>query len=773
MIRSLLTGVTLALWAGLLSAQELPVRSGNHSTFTRLTLPVQVAQTWQARRTEAGVEITLPAHVGGFDTVEVFSRIPTDRITTVTADKTTLSIGFECNCSATAFRSGDLLVIDVAATGTPLFGTPIIADPAPEPTISASGSTTPEPISLASPAEIGGRILPWIGAQSPFEGVAVPTIPNVAEPRSTPGQPFDENTAARSALLREVQKNLSSEVASATNRGLLEHSYGAPPSAAVESSAEASPVPVPRPLPDALEIPSQNLRISSSMDLPPGLSTGETRSTAAGITCPEDSFLEVETWGNDSPFSAQIGSAREKLFDVRDKLDSEEATDLAQLYIYFGFGAEALDVLRLDSDLMRKNAHLANIATIMERGDLSGHPNAIGAYADCSSDIALWATLSFADLPADVQIDSKATLRALNKLPKHLRHFIAPALSDRLLQYGDRQSAATALRSVERLPDAPSPDTIMAQAQLVMDAGESANDILEEVIETNSTQSPEALVQLVEATLAKNQPLSYETATLVEAFAQELRGTEIGNELRKTQVVALSQSGHFNEAFTALDALLPSISPTKGKELRERVLEHMAQVAEDVNFLEHLFEQEPDDIKALGTSVKLKLAGRLMDLGFASQVQRILADIPESPLNEARQLLTAEAAIMLRRPFQAQAALIGIESPEAALLLARAKAMTGAYREAAEIFASQDAREEAVQAAWLADEWRDLTAPDTPGLGIIATLSAGNGIDVDPSLGPLGRADAALEESRAARDALSQMLRNPTVQIDPEFTAKP
>lgn len=754
MKNTLITTLAFIFLAGSTQAQEVAIRSGDHPTFSRLTIPLPLSQPWEAKQTPDGVELSLPGFLGAFDTSEVFVRMRRNRIERVNITGEGLKVSFNCACDASAFRAGDLLVIDIADAGTQLAGPPM------ERTRQSS-----EEMSGAFPLRSArnDNALPWIGGNSPFDG----TASNV-ESRTSPANDPEIDVADRASLLEQTQKSLAEEVANAASTGLLENSYQTPeplpsPSADNKKGLEIEP----KKLPEIPNMPSINMRVTSSMDRQNRGSQTSLNATVAGVSCPSEDFLAIQTWGDESGFSAQIGPARHDLMNARDQLDQNAAKQLAQLYLFFGFGAETKSVLRLDPALGADLPQLDAVANILDGTPLNGS-NFLRQYTACATDVALWATLSFPEMPSGITINTNATLRALNKLPKHLRQIVAPMLSEKLLQNGAVDAAAAAMRSIERLPDTLTPDALMAQAELAIDAGDPAEGFLEEVIDTNSTQSPEALVKLVEGKLARDEPLSYETATLVEAYAQELRGTFMGNELRKAQVIALSQSQHFNEAFATLEELGPSLSPKSQKGLMQTVFSQLSDKADDLTFLEHVFKHENRTLNALGNQTKLLLASRLMDLGFAVQVQLMLDEIPDAPRKTERQLLAARAALTLRQPFQAQAALLGIKGADAALLLAQAKEMAGSYREASEIFSNNNASEQAAQAAWLSEEWRDLTSSDTPNFGAVATLAQRQSSTDDASLGPLGRADLALEESNTARDTLEQLLSSPFLQVTPK-----
>lgn len=734
-------------------AQQLEVRSGDHPAHTRLTIAIPDLQSWEAQQNNQRVTITLPGSVAGFNITDVFSRISRDRIGKIEASGNTLALHLNCQCLATTFREGSLLVVDITdqdttPVGRQIDGRTVLSQIRP-PTITRKN----RPIRPA---------LPWIGAKSPFAEMAEKST---TDRTLTNGH---ERTAGYHApLLREVQQNLFAEVGNAASIGLLENTYIVPRPTEITSAQNAAPASIEaQVLPEIIASKSNNMRITNSMDRPNGSTNPTLDATSKGINCPDAAFVSVATWGSDIGFSAQIGPARNALVDARDHLDKSAARKLVELYIYFGFGAEALNVLGMDQQLSVSYPHLTDLATILEYGAL-GPNNSLGAFTECASDASLWASLSFDAIPRGTVIDTNAALRALNKLPIHLRQILAPALSDRLLQYGDVEAAATALRSIERLPDRPTPNAIMAEADLATKSGKPVDALLESVIQSNSAESPAALVKLVEGKLAKDEVLSASTATLVESYAQELRGTEMGNQLRRTQILALSQSGQFDEAFTALDAIAPSLSPKAGRQLRQVVLGGLVKRAPEITFLEHVFAHSKTEIEAFSSETKLAVAARLLELGFAAKSQDLVTSIPDRPLDHFRQLLEARAAIALDQPFKAQAALIGIHDPVAELLLAQAKEMTGSYNDAVQLFRNNNAEVQAVQAAWLSDDWRDLTASETSGLGPMTTLLQPN--LSTPDLGVLELANQALAESSTARTTIEEMLRDPIVQVSPDF----
>jgi hypothetical protein len=748
--------VLLAVLAGPGQAQQLPVRSGDHPTFSRLAIPLPDLQSWEAVQTTNRVVLTLPGFSGGFDLTDTFVRMQRNRIANINVTGSTLTLKLDCDCDATAFKSGSLLVLDVADPGTQLLGPTLTKQTEPQRPPKTAFPLTRSAITST---------LPWIGGNSPFSATFHDTA---TSSRSVTALDISNPLVERTELLLQTQKTLLEDVAIAASSGILQNSYRIPVPTGKDISDGPTALEVtPRNLPESIKAPLQNMRVSNSMDRALHSTNLHQIETKTGTPCPPSGLFTLSEWGDDTGFSAQIGPARDALMNARDHLNEGAVKHLAQLYLYFGFGAEAASILRLDPELNADSSHLKIAAQILEYGS-STKPSTMGKLIACETDAALWAILSFETLPSDIIINVDASLRALNKLPKHLRQILAPALSDRLLQYGDAPAAAMAMRTIERLADPLTHDALMAKADLAINAGETAETYLEEVIEANSTQSPEALVKLVKGKLARDEPLSYETATLVEAYVQELRGTPMGNQLQQAQVIALSQAEHFTEAFSALASLAPSISPNVTVQLTQTLLENLGKKSEDEVFLQHIFTQDQDIYPMLSSETKLLLATRMMDLGFAAQVQQMLTEISDRPRTSKRQLLAARAALGLRQPFQAQAALIGITDPQAAFLLAEAKEMAGAYREASQIFLDNNANSKAAQAAWLSDDWPDLMPENTREFEAIAALVQAQPTPDGATLGPLGRADLALKESSDARDTLERFLTDPAVQVTPK-----
>jgi len=739
--------LSLSILPSVATAAPLPVQSGEHEGFTRIVAQVPNGSSWDVAHIGQTVTLTLPADSDGFDTSNVFNRIARDRIATIKGDASSLVLTLDCTCRISTFPSGpDYAVIDVADPGVAL-PTPLVeianAQPLEEqPEISADPRTAEEP---AAPAPV------------------LPLIVTAPPPKQPPPSLNLNRTAlndAQQAALAEIQSQLAEELGAATTRGLLAPSADVPRRARAQIDVAEFDVPAPPPAPvEATPDPLSNMRISSSMDMPFAGQNSGAGVTREGLSCPKDADIAIETWGDPETFDQQISAGRSALFGEFDRINPDAVLDLARSYLYFGFGAEARQILALAPDMVQDQRLLFDLADIMDHGRLS-QPETLQMFADCSSDIALWAIIAQDDRPNGSTLPVSTALRTLNKMPAHLRRFLAPHLSRRLLKHGYDEAAATALRSIERLPDSLSTEAQMAQAQIALKEGKTDTGAtkLETIVEENTAQSPKALIALIDTRLAAGQPISFETASLVEAYAQEHRDTALGDELQRAHLMALVKSRQFDRAIAEISALNTRADPEVALPPRMALLRELTASADDIVFLDHILQQPVLTIARLDGPDKFDLAARLLSLGFAAEAQGILATEPESARPARRQLLAAKAALALDQPFQAQAALLGVEDPAVASLRAQAKAMAGDFDEADDLFRQSNLPAPARNAAWLAEDWRDRTPADAPVYGPTAQLAASQQPVSDDPAGMLTRTAAALAESAAARDTLSDLL---------------
>jgi hypothetical protein len=747
--------VLICLSATLSAADPINVRSGAHDGFSRVALDVPAGTEWALENGDGWVRVDVTGHADGFDIARIFDRIDKTHIAGVDAGADSLQIRFACPCAATAFMQGQqMIVLDVSETA---------AAPAPDSTL-AEGfllrlpTTPPFRFEANTPPVFdipGDPSANTVFPVSPVTGTA--TVPGNAI--GTAG--VDPSSAERLAY---AQQKIAQQFSSAATRGIL--------------TPRAQPITLPfaqsRPQIDtqifdssATELASEelsggpnagNLRITSSADIP-----GETNlsiATTLGIRCVDPSTIAIKDWASSRPFSTQIADLRNTLYSEFDTLDKASAKALAGTYLHFGFGAEARQALFLSEDLATNNPAMLDMAEIMEHGH-AGQSSYLHHFAECDSDVALWAILAMPSVDPAQTINTDAALRAVTGLPLHLRDFLAPALSRRLLEYGQPDAAAAALRSLERTAQPLSSNANLAKADLEIAKGDiaQAQDRLAGVVTSNDEQSAEALVKFVVSHLDADAQINPGVATLVEAYALQFRDDPMGAELRRAHVLALGKSGQFDAAFAAMDRVTDRGENSTDYELLSLVFGLLAQNASDIAFLDHAFGQSSTSFGSIKSDVAMNIADRLVDLGFAREAESILLTRPSIPETEQLNFLKARIALSLSRPMEAQALVFGIDSTEADMLRAMAKTQARAFDDAHDLFAELGENESSQQTAWLSDSWADLVAQTEPVFGNVARV-AQTQLDTSTDLqGMLSRTNAAIAESAAARTAIADLLR--------------
>ena len=759
--------IALALLASAVQAQDILVRSGDHGSFTRLVFDVAPNARWSMAQEGTRLTVSFPDHRGRFSLEQIFNRIDQSRIAAVSETDAGVTIELACDCSATAFASGpDMVVLDVSDPALPERN-PTEPNSLQQPASFGFGATFAVPRRMPA-MEFVPEAVPLVTAsENPPAPVAMPTpMPRSASLPAELPLPFDMENAPGHAALESAQEQLSREVAQAATRGVLKPN----------GQTAFLPAPGRKPHIDPTAFDDQVLpqadfdgggtqdamRITSSMDFQEGALPSELTTSPYGPGCIDPAVVDIANWADDRPMPAQIADARAPLFGEFDVLSPKAARKLSQLYLHFGFGLEAMRVLDLDPDLRGASGILLEIGEIMEFGHVRA-PQILQAYVQCDSALAMWAILSLKTVPTSTVINTRAALRTLNALPPHLRNFLAPELSRRLLTYGDKAGAATALRSIERLPSAVSDDTKMAQADLDLadDHLPEAQEKLEQVVASNSAQSALALIKSVTAQIDQNLPVSPDTALLVEAYALELRDDPLGASLRKLQVQALAQSGQFEAAVTAIDALPPDQKTVERADLTNHVIADLTDQGDDMTFLDIVFDLQSKQALQVSYDTRQAVADRLLSLGFATAASTVIEQAQIAAPDDTVQLLKARIALALEQPSLAQAHLLGVTGEAADRLRAQSLALKGDLADASQLFEATGASEMAQTAAFLAQDWQDRVADDAPLVGPLVQLS-NTPLEADPTRdGMLARSAAALEESTAARGYIDTLLRAP------------
>lgn len=759
------------LFAVALQAEPLAIRSGDHAKFSRLVIPLSSRIGWEVKHHDDTAILKIDNHADGFDTTKVFDWISNARIKAVENHVGTLRLSLGCDCDVAAFNvDGGYLVIDIAEKGQSI--APIIAK-----TETSAGGIKTDPVRIHSTI---------LAAKAENKNSTKPMLPLILIPKNPSGVDASTQDGPIGLLMRselekhlldDVQKRLARNFGNAATVGVLTPESSQTKNMLGIASRTTAPQEPALPLDQkpstnpaaSTSVFREQMRVTSSMDIPEQPGSVDTLSISAGLICPPAAEIEISDWSSTEDFTHQVSEARQKLFEEFDKVNEPAALKLAKIYLYFGFGIEAKRTLALSESLYENHPNLIELSEIIDHGHVRGSGN-LYSLAACESDFALWGILAKTKTDHSSRINTDAALRALNKLPVHLRIPLAVELSKRLLSFGQNEAAATALRSIKRLSDPLPAEGLFASAQLDLAEGrtDAAHHSLETLSRENATPSPAALVALVKSKLEQKQPIPIEAAALVEAYAHELRDTEIGPEMQLTHVIALLRSGQFDKAFKAVEMLTGQSAKIDAEKMRRLFLAELTRSASDIVFLEYIFGQSDENIAQLEPDTILRAALRLQENGFAAAAQRVLSNLPDRPHNSRRQMLEANIALKLDQPQRAIAALLLEQDPAAGRLRVLAKIQANEGVISQKISAALGDDNEDGSADWLTDEWRGFEPPATPLFDPVARISAQPSLQIPASEGMLAKTSAVLEESASARAIIDSLLNDQELDISTE-----
>lgn len=642
--------------------QTARVISGEHDGFTRLVVELPGATPWTLGRTAMGYGFA----AGGpdqldYDLGRVWDLIPRTRLQSlrVDADSGVLQLSLACDCHVFPFeyRPG-VVVLDIKD--------------GPPPT----GSSFEQPFGQATTA----------APPPPETGITVGGYDWLAElPTTTSGAASRMDLpqlATGSVSLKPLRDRLLAQISRGAAQGVVDMEMpGKPPKI---------------PDPGVTELPWSQIHIGEL----PGVATspggGSTKPVIATV-CAPDRMLDLPAWGAAQEPMDLLSSARSGFYGEFDEIEPKSAIQAVQRYLYLGFGAEARQVASLvpPDDALPELAYYMSMSHLVDgEGDPQGP---FGTMLPCDGAAALWAALAAERLPPGPEVNVDAILRSFLALPPHLRQSFGTGLAERLLSRGDQDAARLIRDSMERAPhgDPARIAHLDAKVELHADRPEAAQSHAEAAVAAAGADVA-PLVTLVEAHSRRAEPISPEVAASLQAVLGESEGRADETAIRRALVLALALSGQTDEAFAAA-----------GSEAPEDLWRISGQLAPDDGFLAHAVLAPNATAPAVPVDVRLQIARRLMDLGFADPALQWLgasspADTPE------HRFLAARAELARGAPEAALDRLDGLDLTEAETLRAQAHLQLGAYDPAREALLAAGEADLAAKTLVWSQDWRAL-----------------------------------------------------------------
>lgn len=382
MKKILLFFVAMLTCCGAVHANPISVRSGEHPTFTRLVMPLPENSSWKIENQVGRSTLILDNFSHGFDLTFAFDIIPRTRLSELVGEESELVMQLNCDCQVNAFvEENGFLVVDISD------GPDFILLPEPE-NLSSQ---------LPKSSYSYGDLL-WNGVQNSIveidTDVQLPSLMDTGELNA------EHSGEAPSEIVSLTRDRLVTAFADAATRGLIDTDQGS--LLEIQSENETAPE---QEIFDSSNVQTMesatitgNIRVTNSKDVPNA--PAQPGTGVSGSTCPNPEIVNIAEWGSELSFAAQMGQANIDLVDELGRYRKDEVLKRIKLYLFFGFGAEAAQTIKLVNYLGKDYPELVDLSNIMEYG-YAKNPRLLHRFADCDSDLALWGILSAQEVPLE------------------------------------------------------------------------------------------------------------------------------------------------------------------------------------------------------------------------------------------------------------------------------------------------------------------------------------------------------------------------------------
>lgn len=744
---NLIAGLLIALFVVVKSvaAQPITVRAGEHADFTRLVMQLPDDATWEFSPEYGKVLLSFEGLADGFDLSGTFDVVPRTRLVDATSEGNQLVLELACECPVTTFtEQGNYLVIDVQD------GPPLELAEAP-----IAGLPQKTNRSLPVSDFRYGDLL-WNSE------VEEPTIAGTLdEPELNMEEEFEANRNRE--IFLETQRNLLSAFGEAIAQGVVDAEFPPQRDPIADTSVDGNSVEVYDSSSAQAHEQSENsqhIKITTSEDIPPfHQAEANENLNSSAAQCIDPSRVDLSAWGTDEGYDRQISRSNSAIFDELGQLDEREALSRVKLLLFFGFGAEALQILETIPQILELYPELVDLAQIMERG-YAPNPRILHQFSDCPTDVALWAILAGKEISGESPADRNAALRALKKLPPHLREFIGTALADRFFTAGNQESAKIATRTSElsKKPDEVSSNLVTAKLPAQSGNIDSSKELLSEVIAANDTSSPQALIDLIDLHVMQNERVPTELALLVEAFTVEYRGSNDGEELQKTHVLSSAGSGQFDKVLEEISSLTQELTERESAKVFDYVVTMLTKNSSDIEFAEYLIDHREIIGAPLSETTVVLASARLLQLGFPEAALQLFELNPAAYPSRNRQILSAEADIALGNAGKAILSIANLGGPDVELLRANAALVSGDNTAAMTAFAAAENTNLSQEAAWLSEEWKQNIAPSDTLFGDVQQIANEQIQSISSTESMLSDSASALDSAARTRATITNLI---------------
>lgn len=595
----------LVLFASPVNAQAIRVQTGEHGSFTRVAMVFSEPVEWRLGRNDDGYSLEIKGNEQSFDLSTVFDLIDRNRLRAIWADPETgwLHMGVACDCHAIGFEAdARTLVIDIR-DGKPAAQSAFeisMTSEEPLPPLVAPSLPRPKSRPETSPA---AQTYSWLDHR--LSENALPAKKRVETTMLAP-PPFDTRPVAemREKLVMELGKQASSGVVHLA--------------------------PIDDQIPELTDPPLSTRRLAG-VDI-----RIDDRSLGTdGRACPSEEEVNPLTWSTDGDAFGKMAAARNHILGEFDSPSRQAVVAAARTYVFFGFGAEARNLLAQFGEEAEPDKILIALSQIVEGGVPT--PNPFEGVQSCDGASALWALLAAQTGEQLPGLNTGAVVQSVSTLPQTLRVVLGTAAHDRLIALGEISSARMVEAATKRIsaPDDPSQALLRASQAIALGQAGQAEAEIGRI--NPKDRGAKALVMLADAMFEQRKPMNTNDLVALEARFFELGPDhEDGPGMSRALMRMRALSGDFRGA---LDLATPDTV------LWSEFWQLLVEQGADGMLLAQAAEIEEATLANLPSPVVNLVGQRLLELGLPDLAEPWLKHGPgNADANLRLALLRSDAA---------------------------------------------------------------------------------------------------------------------------------
>ncbi len=738
-------------------SQAIPVRSGEHSDFTRLVLSFPEKIEWEfGKNNEDYIFRPVDFNLESYLLQGIFERIPRERLKAITQDNMELRLEVSASTHASVFEfNANMIVIDIKEGD---------ADPAskfernldnPKPSITATQNKTQlDPI---FPIIISNQNNGSAQSSQPKENLE--NLPNDPQPIDTA---IIENAEK---IIPELQKNISRAIA----QGLLETKVlqtvieDEEPRSITTNKSNQSETSL-KQLQDTKKNVTPQINIQTVVDRDREIASGIFSKTGLPVACITDSELDLKNWGHPIHEGIKIGELRQNIIGEFDRKSVRDIEKLAKYYLFLTFGTEAMATMAAYNLTPEEYPIIYGLAETMKKQQSTQYGN-IHLQAHCEGQVALWALASLPEFSQDNQYNHKQALATFSALPLHLRRHIGPSIAQKYIDINDQTQAELYLDLIDRAPGhhGDAFDFVQAKVEMKPENPESASHKLTPIIETNSSFAAEAFIQLIDASQKHNHPVSTEIIDNAEAMLVEHRNSPLEAELLRAIIIGRTLVGDYSIGFSHLSTQRPglNLSDEDQADLWSTLLRALTQNSSDLEFAQYTLSNL-DTILAspADATIFTDLASRLLENGFTDAALRILQS--RSNNDETSKLSLAKIELKKGNLDSALRFVQQVQSPQARTIEARVLYEQGRPNDASKLLRDNNLSTNDLQSyAFIAEDWEAFdTNQENAYAQFVKVMNENANAPPPPSDLSLETIDQVLQKSEKSRLTLNNLIKS-------------